>query len=137
NEIVRFGAASYAASASGGQARIDVVRLGRTSDAIEVSYFTSNGTATAGVDYVATSGTLTFGPAEAAKVLLVPILINPAASSARTATLTLASPTGGASLGTPSAAVLTITNAPAGGVLRFSAPTYSVSESAAAALITV
>jgi uncharacterized repeat protein (TIGR01451 family) len=41
---------------------------------ITVSFTTSDGTATAGSDYVATSGTLTFAPGEIVKIIFVPVL---------------------------------------------------------------
>ncbi len=41
---------------------------------VQVGYQTSNGSATAGTDYHATSGTLTFAPGETAKTFVVPII---------------------------------------------------------------
>jgi hypothetical protein len=50
------------------------VTLNRASDqAVTVNYHTANGTATAGKDYVATSGTLTFQPGETSKTIAVSI----------------------------------------------------------------
>jgi hypothetical protein len=51
-----------------------IVKLSNpTSQTVTVNYFTSNGTATAGSDYLAVSGTLTFAPLEMAKS--VPVVI--------------------------------------------------------------
>ena len=44
------------------------------SAAVSVDYATADGTAEAGADYTATSGTLTFAPGETAKTVVVPIL---------------------------------------------------------------
>ena len=52
-----------------------VVSLDRPSTlTVTVGYATSNGTATAGADYTATSGTLTFNPGDVAKSVSVPVL---------------------------------------------------------------
>jgi hypothetical protein len=47
--------------------------VGAHSGNISVGYSTANGTATAGADYTATSGTLTFGPGESTKTISVPV----------------------------------------------------------------
>src|SRR5262249_3304991 len=45
-----------------------------SSQTITVSYATANGTATAGSDYVASSGPINFAPGETQKTLLIPII---------------------------------------------------------------
>jgi hypothetical protein len=72
-----------------------------------VNYATSNGTALAGVDYTATSGTLTFAAGEMSKTFQVPIIDNAIAGGNKTVNLTLSSPVH-MILGTQSTAVLTI-----------------------------
>ncbi len=48
-----------------------VMLSGSTSQSVTVNYATANGTATAGSDYTATSGTLTFAPGETSKQITV------------------------------------------------------------------
>ena len=56
---------------------------------VTVDYATSDGTATAGDDYTATSGTLTFAPGDVAKTVSVPILDDLHDDGGETLTLTL------------------------------------------------
>ncbi len=60
-----------------------------------VSYSTADGTALAGRDYVAESGTLTFAPGETAKTILVPTLDDGHADPTRAFTINLSNPVGG------------------------------------------
>jgi len=95
---------------------------------VTVNYATSNGTATAGSDYTAKSGTLTFAAGVTSKTFAIPIVKDTLDESDETVNLTLSNPTGGATLGTPDTAVLTIIDNDTGGVLQFSSATYSVNE---------
>ncbi len=61
---------------------------------VTVAYATSNGTATAGSDYAALSGTLTFAAGETSKVVRVQVSGDTAVEGNETLTLTLSSPTG-------------------------------------------
>ena len=72
------------------------VTLGRASGStVTVDYATSDGTAVAGEDYTATSGTLTFAPGETAKTVSVPVLGDDHDEGEETLTLTLSNPSGG------------------------------------------
>src|SRR5829696_9275849 len=53
------------------QATFVVALSGPTSQSVSFSFATSNGTATVGSDYVATSGALTFAPGEVEKPVVV------------------------------------------------------------------
>ncbi len=59
-----------------------------------VAYATSNGTATAGSDYQAATGTLTFAPGETTKTIQVTVNGDMAVEGNETVNLTLSSPTG-------------------------------------------
>jgi Calx-beta domain len=60
---------------------------------VTVHYATANGSATAGTDYTATSGTLTFGPGQTAQNIVVPILDRSGAAASRSFKVHLSSPT--------------------------------------------
>ena len=76
---------------------------------INVNYATANGTATAGLDYTATIGTLIFAPGDTIKVINVTILNDFLNEADETFTLTLSSPTN-ASLGALTTVTTTITD---------------------------
>src|SRR5206468_1045465 len=105
---VQFSAGSYRVGEGDGLATITVTRSGGSAGAATVRFATSNGTATAGTDYPAASGTLTFAPGVTSRSFLVPIRQDTLPEPDETVNLTLSSPTGGATLGIPSTAVLTI-----------------------------
>ena len=71
------------------------VTLSRTpSGTVTVDYATADGTATAGSDYTARSGTLTFAAGETGKTVSVPVLDDAHDEGSETLTLTLSSPSG-------------------------------------------
>jgi len=107
---LQFSAATYEVSEVGPTATIMVSRINGSTGAVGVTYATSNDTATAGSDYTTATGTLAFADGEVTKTFTVPITKDSAAESNETVILTLSSPTGGATLGTPSQATLTITD---------------------------
>ncbi len=76
---------------------------------VSVNYATANGTATAGLDYTATIGTLTFAPGVTTQVLNIPILNDSLNEADETFTLALSSPTN-AILGAVTIATTTITD---------------------------
>ena len=64
------------------------------SESVSVNYATANGTATAGEDYTATSGTLTFAGGETSKTVSVPITDDTIDDDNETLTLTLSNASG-------------------------------------------
>ena len=77
---------------------------------VTVDYATSDGTATAGSDYTAVNGTLTFGPGEAGKSFTVPVTSDSTHEGDETFQVTLSNAGGGASIGSPAGATVTITD---------------------------
>ncbi len=108
---LQFSAANYSVAENGHAAMIAVTRNGGSKGRVTVNYASSNGTATAGLDYSTTLGTLSFEDGDtAAKIFTVPIVDDSLAEGDETAVLKLSSPTGGATLGSPAQATLTITD---------------------------
>jgi streptogramin lyase len=139
---LQFSAPAYSVNENGGSALITLTRAGGSSGAVTVLLSTSDGSATAGQDYTAVSQTVSWGDGDTGpKTLLVPVLDQGLTSGQRTVNLTLTDPAGGATLGTPSGAVLTIAdndppqNNP--GTLQFTASTYNAAENGGSVTITV
>ena len=106
---VSVGNASKAEGSSGTSNLAFTVNLSKASTTpVTVQYATSNGTATAGQDYVAASGTVTFAAGETSKTVNVVVNGDATVEPDETLTLTLSSPSG-ATLAT-SSATGTITN---------------------------
>lgn len=114
-----------------------VVLSGPSSQIITVNYATiAGGTATAGSDYNATSGILTFNPGQTSQTFNVPILNDATANEANeTVLLELSNPTN-ALLGL-SNATLTIVDDDVSPTVQFSGGAYSVNEADDNAVITV
>ncbi len=60
---IQFSKTSYSVAEDAGTLSLTVLRLNDSSGAVTVDYATVDGTATAGLDYVATNGTLVFAQA--------------------------------------------------------------------------
>jgi len=111
SKSLQFSTAIYTVNENGGTATITVTRTGGTDGAVSVEYETSNGTATAGSDYEATSGTLTWIDGEtSSKTFTVTITDDSTTEGNETVNLTLSNPDpdGQISLGRPKTAVLVI-----------------------------
>ncbi|MFQ5435578.1 MAG: Calx-beta domain-containing protein, partial [Anaerolineae bacterium] len=103
----RFSQANYA-TLEGSSITITVERVNGTAGAVSVQYVTGNGTATANNDYTFTSGTLNFADGETSKTFTVQTTQDATPEADETFWLTLYSPTGGATLGSPYQTVVTI-----------------------------
>jgi hypothetical protein len=68
-------------------AYITVVRANGSSGTVSVSFQTHDGTAQAGIKYVATNGVLTFGDGESSKTFFVPVINTPTAEGPESLTI--------------------------------------------------
>jgi hypothetical protein len=104
--VVQLTSPDFSASQGEPQTTIGLIRAGATSTAVTVTYATSDGTAHAGTNYQATSGTVTFAAGETSKTFSVPLKDDGAVGGSLRLGVRLTSPTGGASLGSPATANL-------------------------------
>ncbi len=134
---LQFSAATYRIGEGGGSVAITVTRIGGAAGEVRVNFTTRNGTASAGADYDTTSGQLTFADGETSKTFFVPIVQDALSERDETVLLSLSNPTGGAALGVPRSATLTIADDDRPGTLQFSQSTFRVDEDAGSVTITV
>jgi plastocyanin len=97
--VLRFSAALYTAGEAAGSAAITVQRTGGDDGAVSVGYSAAAGSAAAGQDFTAVSGTLSWADGDdSPKTFNVPILNDTAVEGLETVALALSAPSGGATL---------------------------------------
>ena len=102
---------SYSVAEDGIVATIHATRTGDSDGAVSIDYTTSDDTALAGYDYTAASGTLFWDNGDLLdNIFTITILGDALAEGDEMVNIVFANPTGGAFLGTPHTAVLTITD---------------------------
>ena len=115
---------------TGGTVTYQVNRFLGSDGTVTVDFATTAVSAVAGVDFVPTTGTLTFGPGETSKTFTVTTLDNLSATAERTLNVVLSKPTGGAVLedGSVAFSVLTIEAPPESQTpsARYVASTYTI-----------
>ena len=139
-DSVLFSASTYAVAQGQTAVVLTVNRPDATSDAVSVAFATADGTAVAGTDYTAASGTLQWAADDsAAKTISVNISSAVAFSGNKVFDVSLASPSGGAVLGSPHSASVTISGSASAtvGTLQLADPTYSVAQTAKSVTISV
>lgn len=105
-----FSVANAASVAEGGTLVFTVSKAGSVSSSYSVNYATAGGTATSGVDFNATSGTLTFAGNESSKTVSVTTIDDSSFEPDESVLLNLSAPTGGATIGTAQASGLILNN---------------------------
>ena len=112
NGKLQFSSATFSATEDSGGVTVTVNRVDGATGIVTVDFETSNGTATAGSDYPATTGKLTFNQGETSKSFFITFVSDSVFEGDETLNVSLSNPTGGAVLGTPVTAVLTIKTPP-------------------------
>ncbi|HBA85277.1 MAG TPA: hypothetical protein DCZ95_14410 [Verrucomicrobia bacterium] len=110
NDTVQFTSATNSAVENSGSVRLYVSRSGSATGAVSVSYATANGTATAGTDYTATNGTLSWIAGDLANKFFDVLLADDAAYEVSETFSASLSAAAGADLGTPAQTIVTITD---------------------------
>ena len=132
--------ATYAVAQNAGSLTITANRTGGSSGAVSVAYATANGTAAAGKDFTASSGTLKWADGDAAaKSFVVPVSNATPFTGVKTFTVALSNAASGATTGTPDSAIVTITGdkSAAVGSLQLGASAYTVAQNAGKATVAV
>lgn len=102
-------AASYAVAQAAGSVTIKVNRGGGSAGAVSVRFATASGTARARADYAPRRGTLSWASGDvAAKDIVIPISNTTPFAGSRTFSVSLSKAGGGATLGAPRSAAVTI-----------------------------
>jgi len=127
--------ANYSVNEDAGAMTIRVLRRDDGDFPVSVNYATTNLTAVAGQDYLDVAGTLTFASGATLKKITVSLLNDSVRESSETFRLALSNPSGGAVLGTPASATVTITNTDE--VVQFQQATLTNREDAACIRVAV
>ncbi len=129
--------ASITVKEGAGSAAFVINRSGSFDGAVSVRYATVDGSAIAGQDYAAVSGTLSWAPGDSApKTINVPLIDDQNVEGKESFTLSLSAPTGNAILGR-ALSTANIADDDKAGALAFSASAVSVDENAGSLAVTV
>jgi hypothetical protein len=110
---LQFTSSAFAIPLDASSVAISVERTGSTEGGVSVSYATSDKSALDGVDYTAASGSLDWADGESGVQTFQVVLLNNPDSAGTEFSVSLSAPTGGAILGSPSVADVSLT-APVG-----------------------
>lgn len=136
--VFAFTSAYTWANEDAGLAAVTVVRTNGTSKLVTVDFATVGGSATPGLDYHPTNGTLAFAEGEVVKTFYIPILNDFVQDDDETIDVRLSNATGGASVGVPALQTTTIVNNNyINGNIVFATNAYFVAENGTNVVITV
>ena len=115
-----LGASSYGVAENSTNVFITIWRTIGYSGAAEITLTNIDGSAISGVDFTAVNSVITFADNEAKKTIAVPILDDWVVETNKSFIVSLMEPTGGATLGDPDSAIVTIANDDSYGRFRLS-----------------
>jgi hypothetical protein len=134
---LQFAARSNSVPEAGKFAAVTVNRVGGTTGTVSVNFATADATAIAGQNYIATNGTLVFGPGVPSRTITIPILNDSIYEASEVFLVTLTGPTGGAAFGTNVTTKVGIVNDDLGGTFAFKQGGYIAYETATNFNVTV
>jgi subtilisin family serine protease len=134
---IQFSADQYTVNEGQAAATITLSRSNGNASGASVHYTTIAGTATPGADYAQSSGVVTFAANQISNTFTIPIVNDTLAEGPETIILQLSDPSLATVLGPRQTAVLTIVDNDTGGAFKFGALSYSASEAASVANVTV
>jgi hypothetical protein len=107
---VTFAGGTQTVSNDDGSVTLTVNRSGNTANPATLSFATVDGTAVAGVDYTAASGTVEFAAGETTKTVVVPVVRNAGGQPTSTFTVVLSNPASGTAIAGHGEVVVTVEN---------------------------
>ena len=123
---LQFETSAYSVSENSGCVTMTVTRANGTSGVASVLFQTTNGTASAGTDYTATNGTLTWADGNLDNKTITARIINRSGTQGNRSFSVVLSGASGASLGSPASATVTITDIGPGPTIRANDATNNV-----------
>ncbi len=144
----RFTTGSFKGNEDQGVIKISIIRYGGAKGPVTVEYVAESSTATSGNDFTETKGTLTFADGKSTGGFDIPIIDDNEKEGNETIIVKLKNAGGGAQVGGPAQANVTIVDNDEGsgtsadtantkGVFTFSASEYSIAENGGSIVITV
>ncbi|MFQ5527548.1 MAG: Calx-beta domain-containing protein [Thermoanaerobaculia bacterium] len=137
---LQFDSATFDVGEAGGTASVTITRTGGSTGLVMAAVQTADGTATSGGDYQPVMATVIFADGDTApRSVTIPIADDARHEGDETVDLALVGPLGGAVIGSPQNAVLTLLDddPPAPGSLQFDTPSYAGVERGGSLLATI
>lgn len=131
--LISFSPASYTVAENAGSVNLTVTRTQNTMGSLTVNYTTADGTATAGNDFVASNGTITFIDGETTKNISIPVLDDGVFEPTESFNVTLSNPSKGTIIGDSATVQISDNDAQ----IAFNPSSYTVDENAGIVTLTV